>query len=100
MITALITSKNRPRVTMVTGKVNSTNMGFTIRFKIARTTATIIAVTYPATLTPGKNLAIRTTANAVNKIRIRNFIIKMDFWLIITQKCKKNAGLNPAFSFL
>ena len=45
MITAFITSKNKPRVIMVTGNVNNTNIGFTIRLSIARTMATIIAVT-------------------------------------------------------
>lgn len=74
IITALITSKNSPKVTIVTGNVNITKIGFTIKFRIARTSATIIAVTYPATSTPGKNLASKTTATAVNRMRIRNFI--------------------------
>ncbi len=44
MIIALITNKNRPKVRMVTGKVNITNIGFTIKFNKLRTIATIIAV--------------------------------------------------------
>lgn len=74
IITAFITNKNSPSVRMVTGKVSRTKIGFTIKLRIAKTTATIIAVTYPATVTPGKNFANKTTATAVNRIRIRNFI--------------------------
>ena len=75
MITALITSKNKPSVRIVTGNVNKTKTGFTIKFKIASTKATIIAVPYPATLTPGKNLANKITATAVSRILMINFIM-------------------------
>lgn len=44
IIIALITSKNKPSVKIVTGKVKITKMGFTNKFSIARTNATIIAV--------------------------------------------------------
>lgn len=71
---ALITRRNKPKVTMVTGSVSSTKTGFTIKFKTAKTKATIIAVTYPATLTPGRNFANNTTAKAVNNILIKNFM--------------------------
>ena len=59
---------------MVTGSVKSTKIGFTSRFRIASTMATIIAVTYPATSTPGRNLASTTTASAVSKILKMKFI--------------------------
>lgn len=44
MMMALIINKKRPRVKMVMGKVNMTNIGFTIKFKRLRTIATIMAV--------------------------------------------------------
>jgi len=43
MILALITSKNRPNVTMVIGKVRMIKMGFTIAFNSPKTAATIMA---------------------------------------------------------
>ena len=45
MIIALITNKNKPRVTMVAGKVKKINNGRTNIFSNDITTATIIAVT-------------------------------------------------------
>ena len=44
IITALITNKNNPKVTTVTGKVKSTNIGFTNKFNNPKTIATIIEV--------------------------------------------------------
>ncbi len=44
-IKAFIISKNRPKVIIVIGSVNKTNIGFTKRFKMDKTTATIMAVT-------------------------------------------------------
>lgn len=44
IITALITNKNRPRVTIVAGKVKNTNKGRTNIFSNEITPATIIAV--------------------------------------------------------
>jgi hypothetical protein len=41
---ALIISRNSPKVTMVTGSVRMTRMGFTIKLSKLRTTATIMAV--------------------------------------------------------
>lgn len=43
MIKAFITKRNKPKVIMVTGKVKRMSNGFTNRFKIAKTTATIRA---------------------------------------------------------
>jgi len=44
IIMALIIKRKRPRVRTVIGKVNITNMGFTIKFKRLNTMATIMAV--------------------------------------------------------
>jgi hypothetical protein len=49
IITALITSKNNPKVKIVAGKVNNTNIGLINTFNNPRTTATIKAVVKPAT---------------------------------------------------
>jgi hypothetical protein len=100
IIIALITSRNNPRVKIVTGRVNIRRIGLTIRFSMASTTATIIAVPNPATETPGRNVAIKITAKAVNKMRMINFIINLFRWLVSLQKCKKNAGIIPAFYIL
>ena len=52
IIRALITNKNKPKVTMVIGKVKITKTGFTKRFKTDNTTATMNAVRYPSRYTP------------------------------------------------
>jgi hypothetical protein len=44
IIMAFITSKKRPSVTIVTGKVRITKIGLTIKFRRLKTMATIIAV--------------------------------------------------------
>ena len=44
IISALITNKNKPKVIIVIGSVRMTNIGFTNKFKIDSTTATITAV--------------------------------------------------------
>ncbi len=44
IIIAFMTNKNSPKVTIVTGSVNMTKTGFTIKFKRLNTTATIMAV--------------------------------------------------------
>lgn len=44
IIIAFITNKNRPKVIIVIGKVKITKMGFTNRFNMDKTMATIIAV--------------------------------------------------------
>ncbi len=44
IISALITNRNKPNVIMVIGSVRITNIGLTNKFKIDKTTATIIAV--------------------------------------------------------
>jgi len=67
-------NKNNPRVTMVTGKVKITRMGFTIKLRRLNTIATIIAVVYVSTPTPGSIFDRTTTANALNRIRNISFI--------------------------
>lgn len=63
---ALITNRNKPKVTIVIGMVNTTSIGFTIKRSNAITTATMIAEIYPSTATPGSILDNNTTARAVN----------------------------------
>ena len=75
MIAALITNKNKPKVTIVIGSVNMTKIGFKMAFKMANTTATIIADRKLATSTPGKNLANTITAIAVSNSLIIKFMI-------------------------
>lgn len=74
MINALMTNKNKPRVTIVIGNVRSMRIGFKMTFKSAKTMATIMAPVNPATSTPGRNFAKITTAMAVSKILIIKFI--------------------------
>lgn len=77
IISALITNKNNPKVIIVIGKVNITNIGLTIRFRIDKTTATIIAVVYESTYTPLSIFARTTTAIAFSKSRMMSFIISV-----------------------
>lgn len=83
MIIALITSKNKPKVRMVTGKVNMTKIGFTIKLSIDNTTATINAVKYssktvvPVISTPFKTLVKAITAMAFNRSFRISFIPKL-----------------------
>ena len=53
IIHALMTNKNKPKVTMVIGSVRIIKMGFKMAFKKAKTAATIIAVVKLTTSTPG-----------------------------------------------
>lgn len=50
---ALITNKNKPKVTMVAGKVRKINNGLTNIFSKAITAATTTAAKNPVTATPG-----------------------------------------------
>ncbi len=68
-------SKNRPRVTMVTGSVRMTKTGFTSRFKRLSTTATMTAVIKESTETLGNILARMMTAIALKRILTINFMI-------------------------
>ena len=77
IISALTTNKNNPKVRIVIGNVRITNIGFIIKFKIDKTTATIIAVVYESTCTPLSIFASTTTAIAFSKRRIMSFIISV-----------------------
>ena len=70
-------NKNNPSVKMVTGKVKTIRIGFTIKFKSDNTMATIIEVVKLSTFTPGKNRAIIITKTAVKsilKIRFMGYV--------------------------
>ena len=71
---AFIISKNRPKVTMVTGSVKITNMGFTKKFNKLKTTATITAVIKLSTETLGNTFAKMITDKALKSILSINFI--------------------------
>lgn len=62
---ALITSKNKPKVTTVKGKVKNINSGFTKAFNKASITATPKAVNQLVTCIPGKNFANTTISKEV-----------------------------------
>lgn len=68
-------SKKSPNVKIVTGKVKSIKIGFTIKFNNAKTIATTIDVEKLAIVTPGRNLAIIKTNKAVIKIRTKTFML-------------------------
>ena len=51
---ALITKRNKPRVTIVAGIVRKIKIGFRNTFKIPKTVATINAVVKSTTVIPGK----------------------------------------------
>ena len=74
IIMAFIISKNRPKVTMVTGSVKITNMGFTKKFNKLKTTATITAVIKLSTETLGNTFAKMITDKALKSILSINFI--------------------------
>ena len=62
---ALITSRNKPKVTTVKGKVKNINIGFKKTFNSASTIATPNAVNQLVTCIPGKNLANNTISKEV-----------------------------------
>lgn len=66
MRNALMTNKNNPKDIIVTGKVRMKRIGLTINCNRLITKATIMAVPYPATSTPGSNQEIRSTTTADN----------------------------------
>ena len=74
MIMALMTSKNKPNVKTVTGKVNNTKIGFTKKFNNANTTATVSAVVNLSTTTPFIKWAMTKTNAAVINILKSSFI--------------------------
>jgi hypothetical protein len=74
MIMALITNKNKPKVKIVNGKVNMTNIGLMNILSNPKTTATIKAVVKLATWTPGIKREISKTKTDVIIILISSFI--------------------------
>ncbi len=70
-----MTSKNKPNVTIVMGKVNKMRMGFIKMLSNPRTTATISDVVKVSTETPGIKCAMTTTKTAVNNILISKFML-------------------------
>tara|TARA_R110001583_G_scaffold38171_8_gene123463 strand:+ start:16679 stop:17035 length:357 start_codon:yes stop_codon:yes gene_type:complete len=75
MIIAFIISKKRPNVTIVTGSVKITNIGFTRKLSKLRTTATIIAVIKLSTETLGSTFAKMITDKALKSTLRISFII-------------------------
>ena len=75
IISALITSRNSPKVMIVTGKVNNTKMGLMKILSNASTMATITEVVKLATVTPGIKCAMMRTSSAVTKILMIRFMM-------------------------
>ena len=71
---------------MVIGKVKNTNIGFTIAFKIAKTTATIIDDVMFSTVTPSIYLAIIKTKTVVIRSLNINFIFFVFVNVLIFQE--------------
>jgi hypothetical protein len=83
IMSPFITIRNKPNVRIVTGIVRIIRIGFRIRFRTERISATHNAEVKDATSTPGINHAIPITASAINK----NFVIRrMLYGIFITQK--------------
>lgn len=74
IINALMTNKNNPNVTIVTGKVNITNIGLINILSNPKTTATIKAVVKSATSTLVIKWEISKTKPEVIRILISSFI--------------------------
>lgn len=70
-----MTNKNKPNVKKVIGKVSSTKIGFTKKFKSANTIATFKEVSMPFEIvTPFIKLAISITKSAVMNILSISFM--------------------------
>jgi hypothetical protein len=65
-ISALITSKNKPKVTIVIGRVNKIRMGLTNILIKPKTAAASIADQKLATTMPGKTYATTSSVTAFN----------------------------------
>lgn len=75
IIEALITNKNKPKVTKVIGIVKKINIGFKKVFSNANTTATIKAVVNVSTVIPGRKWANTKTSTVEINSLISKFII-------------------------
>lgn len=76
IIKALITNRNNPKVTMVTGNVKIMRIGLINKLSNIKTAATIRAVKNPETVMPGKIFASTTTAIALS---ISSTMVFIDF---------------------
>lgn len=99
IIPALITNKNNPNVSIVTGSVNRTKTGFTNTLSKPKTIATIRAVLKPVTVTLVMKFAISITNPDVIRILMSSFIFSL-VKLIYTIKCKINIDILYPFSYL
>lgn len=79
MMIALMTNAKNPNVMIVNGKPKRLKTGFTIKFRIPKTMAKIIAVEKPTKWTPGKILVKRNATIAVISSRRIKFIM-IDFF--------------------
>jgi hypothetical protein len=102
IITAFMTSKNKPSVITVTGSVNMIRIGFIKRFSNPKTTATIRAVPKLATDTPFKRLDSSKTKAAVTRSLSINFMVfglnsvKNTAFLIMISK--RQSSIRKTFS--
>ena len=83
IIRILMTSKNKPSVTIVIGMVSMMRIGFIKPLSNASTIARIIAVTLLLILTPGKIYDAINAATAVINIFPKNFIIRQSVHKIL-----------------
>jgi hypothetical protein len=74
-IIVLITNRNKPNVTRVSGRVKRISIGLRKTFNSASTIANQIAVPYPSTCTPGSTLASMKATAAETSNRIIKFMI-------------------------
>lgn len=87
IINALITSKNNPNVSSVTGSVNKIKRGLIKTLSKLKTTATIIDVVKLATKTPDIKWAIIITEIAVVKRRKSNFMFLLLNYFFCVLSC-------------
>ncbi len=96
---ALMINRNKPRVMMVIGIVNQTNIGFRKVFNKANTMATMMVVFISAISTPGKKYAATNAATAVIRIFMmipicKLFLTNVKFfalWISISLPIQKNS---------
>ena len=74
-MTALMTNKKSPHVTIVTGKVKKTKIGFTNTFSKPSTTAMITDVVKDATVMPDMKWSMTKTRMAVRMMRMMEFMV-------------------------
>ena len=74
-MTALMTNKKSPNVTIVTGKVKKTKIGFTNTFSKPSTTAMITDVVKDATVMPDMKWSMTKTRMAVRMMRMMEFMV-------------------------